>query len=67
MKKIILQALVEGEEHSVRCEASNVTGIELLTAFSHICEVMIEAEIEPFMLKKAVDFAAIQKHNQDIE
>lgn len=44
-----------------------MTGLDLLEAFSHICEAMIGAEFEPFMLKMAVDVAAMQQHNQDIE
>lgn len=67
MRKILLQALVEGNESSARCEASNATRMDLLEAFSHICEAMIGAEIEPFMLKSAVDFAALRQNAQDIE
>lgn len=67
MRKILLQVLVEGDESSVRCEVSNATRIDLLKAFSHICEAMIEAEIEPFMLKSAIDFAVMQQNAQDIE
>lgn len=67
MRKVLLQALVEGDECSVSCDASNVTRLDLLEAFSHICEAMIGAEFEPFMLKTAVDFAALRQNAQDIE
>lgn len=67
MRKILLQALVEGDECSVRCESSNVTGVDLLEAFSQICNAMIMAGINPSALKMTVDFATSLKHNQDIE
>lgn len=67
MKKILLQALVEGEESSVKCEANNVTGTELLAAFSHICEAMLATGATPSLLKAAVDFAESQLDEQDIE
>ena len=67
MKKILLQALVEGEESSATCEASNVTGADLLTAFSYICKAMLMTGTNPSALKIAVDFAESQLDGQDIE
>lgn len=67
MRKVLLQALVEGDECSVRCESSNVTGVDLLEAFSQICNAMIMAGINPPTLKMAVDFAAFRQNAQDIE
>ena len=66
MREILLQVLVEGDESSVKCEANNATGADLLTAFSYICEAMIKAGINPSTLKMAVDFATSLQHNQDI-
>lgn len=67
MRKILLQVLTEGNESSTRCEASNATRMDLLTAFSYICEAMIKSGINPSALKMTVDFATSLKHNQDIE
>jgi hypothetical protein len=67
MRKILLQALVEDDESSVKCEADNATVADVLTAFSYICEAMIKSGINPSALKMTVDFATSLKHNQDIE
>lgn len=67
MKKILLQALVEGDEHSVKLEANEMTGAELLIEFSHICEAVIKAGVKPYMLKLAVDFVGLQLNEEDPE
>lgn len=67
MRKILLQTLVEGEESSTKCEASNATGADLLMAFSYICKAMLLAGANPSALKIAVDFAESQPDEQDIE